>query len=92
MEQHEPFDILRVIRKGQIIESEIKILEGDSLLEISGQFEKNDIMPKEEFMKLAHEPDFLDAYKIKSRSIEGYIFPDTYRMPKGVSQKMPSGA
>ena len=82
-----PFDIFKIIRKGQIIEYEIKILEGDSLLEVSGQFEKNGIMKKEEFMKLAHDPDFLDSYKIESKSIEGYIFPDTYRIPKGVSPK-----
>ena len=82
-----PFDIFKIIRRGQIIEYEIKILEGDSLWEISGQFEKNDIMKEKEFMRLAHDPEFLGSYKITSRSIEGYIFPDTYRIPKGVSPK-----
>jgi UPF0755 protein len=82
-----PFDIFKIIRKGQIIEYEIKILEGDSLLEVSGQFEKNGIMKKEEFVKLAHDPEFLESYAIESKSIEGYIFPDTYRIPKGVSPK-----
>jgi len=87
-----PFDIFKIIRKGQIIEYEIKILEGDSLWEISGQFEKNDIMKKEEFMTLAHDPEFLDSYKIESNSVEGYIFPDTYRIPKGVSPKEALGS
>jgi UPF0755 protein len=82
-----PLDIFKIIRKGQIIEYEIKILEGDSLLEISGQFENNGIMKKDEFMKLANDPDFLASYKIESKSIEGYIFPDTYRIPKGISPK-----
>ena len=82
-----PFDIFRIIRRGQIIEYEIKILEGDSLLEISEQFEKNHIMKKEEFMKLATDRDFLDSYEIEAKSIEGYIFPDTYKIPKGVSPK-----
>lgn len=87
-----PYDIFKIIRKGQIIEYEIKILEGDSLLEVSGQFEKNGIIKKEEFMKLAHDPDFLASYKIESKSIEGYIFPDTYRIPKGVSPKEALGS
>jgi len=82
-----PFDIFKIIRRGQIIEYELKILEGDSLLEISAQFEKNGIMPKEEFMNLAHDPEFLDSYKIDSKSVEGYIFPDTYKIPKGISPK-----
>jgi len=79
-----PWDIFKIIRRGRIIEYEIKILEGDSLLEIAGQFEKNNIMTREEFMKLATDPDFLNSYEIEAKSIEGYIFPDTYRIPKGV--------
>ena len=79
-----PFDIFKIIRRGQIIEYEIKILEGDSLLEISEQFEKTGIIKKEEFLKLAKSPDFLDSYEIETESIEGYIFPDTYKIPKGV--------
>lgn len=79
-----PLDIFRIIRSGQIIEYEIKILEGDSLLEISEQFEKNNIMNKEKFMALARDRDFLDSYEIEAQSIEGYIFPDTYKIPKGV--------
>lgn len=79
-----PLDIFRIIRSGQIIEYELKILEGDSLLEISEQFEKNHIMDREKFMKLATDRDFLDSYEIEAKSIEGYIFPDTYKIPKGV--------
>lgn len=79
-----PLAIFRIIRSGQIIEYEIKILEGDSLLEISEQFEKNHIMDKEKFTKLATDRDFLDSYEIEAKSIEGYIFPDTYKIPKGV--------
>jgi len=79
-----PLDIFRIIRSGQIIEYEIKILEGDSLLEISQQFEKAHILNKEKFMELATDRDFLDSYEIEAKSIEGYIFPDTYKIPKGV--------
>ena len=78
------FDIFNVIRRGQIIEYEIKILEGDSLQEISEQFEKTGIMKKEDFMTLAKNPDFLNSYDVEATSIEGFIFPDTYRIPKGV--------
>jgi UPF0755 protein len=77
-------DIFKILRRGQIIEYEIKILEGDSLREISEEFEKSKIMKKEDFMKLAKDPHFLDSYEIEAASVEGYIFPDTYRIPKGV--------
>ncbi len=79
-----PLDIFKIIRKGQIIEYEIKIVEGDSLLEISEKLAETRIMTKEDFTKLSKEPDFLAFYDIESNSIEGYIFPDTYLIPKGV--------
>lgn len=79
-----PYDILELLSKGQIIEYEIKIVEGDSLPEIAGAFAKAGITTRDDFMKLAYDPDFLAAYDIEAPSIEGYIFPDTYRIPKGV--------
>ncbi len=87
-----PFDIFKIIRSGQIIEYEIKIIEGASLLEISEQFEKAGIIKKEDFMKLAKNRDFLDSYKIEAKSMEGYIFPDTYKIPKGISPENAIGS
>ncbi len=79
-----PLDIFRVLRNGQIIEYEIRVIEGDSLLEISDAFSKAGIIAKDAFMKLARDPALLSAYGIDAPSIEGYIFPDTYLIPKGM--------
>lgn len=79
-----PFEILKVLRKGRIIEYEVKILEGDSLLEITSAFDKTGIISPEKFMELAQDSDFLATYDIKAPSIEGYIYPDTYFIPKGM--------
>ena len=79
-----PLEILKILRKGRIIEYEIKVLEGDSLMEISEAFAKANIATKEEFMKLSANPDFLASYDILSPTFEGYIFPDTYIIPKGM--------
>jgi UPF0755 protein len=80
-----PLEILKVLRKGRIIEYEVKILEGDSLLEITSAFAKTGIISSEEFMELARDSDFLATYDIKAPSIEGYIYPDTYFIPKGMN-------
>jgi UPF0755 protein len=80
-----PFEILKVLRTGRIIEYEVKILEGDSLLEIMSAFAKTGIISDEDFMELAKDSDFLATYDIKAPSIEGYIYPDTYFIPKGMT-------
>lgn len=79
-----PLDIFRIIRGGRIIEFEVKILEGDSLSEIADTFSKTGILSREDFLELSKDQDFLSLYNINSASIEGYIFPDTYTIPKGV--------
>ncbi len=80
-----PLEILKILRKGKIIEYEVKILEGDSLLEISSAFAKTGIVSSEEFMNIARDRDFLAIYDIDAPSIEGYLYPDTYYIPKGMA-------
>ncbi|TAN39972.1 MAG: endolytic transglycosylase MltG [Nitrospirae bacterium] len=79
-----PLDIFRIIRQGRIIEYEVKVLEGDSLPEIAEAFARHGIITTEDFMKLSADPEFLSSYAISSPSFEGYIFPDTYMLPKGI--------
>lgn len=79
-----PLEILKVLRKGRIIEYELKILEGDSLPEITSAFAKTGIISAEEFMELSKDTDLLATHNIKAPSIEGYIYPDTYFIPKGM--------
>ncbi|MEW6162032.1 MAG: endolytic transglycosylase MltG [Nitrospirota bacterium] len=79
-----PLDIFKMLKKGQIIEYEIKIVEGDSLREIAEKLSEKGIIDKEDFMKLSSNKDFLALYDIDAPTFEGYLFPDTYRIPKGM--------
>ncbi len=77
-------DLLKALRRGQIIEYEITIVEGDSLSEIAQKLEEKNIINKEEFRKLSTDKNLLAYFKIDAPSFEGYIFPDTYKIPKGM--------
>jgi UPF0755 protein len=77
-------DLFRILRKGQIIEYEVTVVEGDSLREISDKLADKDIVSKDDFMELATDKDYLSSYDIDAPSLEGYLFPDTYRIPKGM--------
>ena len=82
-----PWDIFKIIRKGRIIEYEVKVLEGDSLFEIADAFSKAGITNYDEVIRISKDPEFLSSYNIEAPSMEGYIFPDTYMIPKGVKTK-----
>lgn len=78
-----PYEIFRKLIEGKIIENDITIVEGDTLLEIGKKLEDKKIMSLDEFMSLSFDRDFLRAINIKASSLEGYLYPETYRIPKG---------
>lgn len=82
-----PFELLRKLRSGQIVEYEVVIIEGDSLREIGEKLAEKGINKKDDFMKLSVNKEFLASYNIEAPSFEGYLFPDTYRIPKGADPK-----
>lgn len=80
-----PLDIFKILKRGQIIEYEITILEGDSLREIAEKLSEKGIIDKKDFMPLSSDEDFLALYDIDAPTFEGYLFPDTYKIPKGMN-------
>ena len=79
-----PLDSLKMLKNGQIIEYEITIVEGDSLREVAEKLSEKGIISIEDFIQLSSDEDFLTSYEIDAPTFEGYLFPDTYKIPKGM--------
>ncbi len=56
----------------------VTIPEGYDMRQVADLFQQNGFMSKEEFLKLAQDPKFLEELSIEGPSVEGYLFPDTY--------------
>lgn len=82
-----PLQIFNAIRLGKIIEYEITVIPGDSLLEIGEKFSALNMTDSEEFQGLCIDREFLDMLDVDAPSLEGFLFPDTYRFPKGLDTK-----
>ncbi len=80
-------DLLELLRKGRIVEYDITVIEGDSLQEIAAKLSEKGILPERDFWQLATDKAFLVAHSIDAPSLEGFLFPDTYRIPKGADPK-----
>jgi UPF0755 protein len=79
-----PLQIFNAIRLGKIIEYEITVVPGDSLREVGEKLSSQAGIDPAEFQKISTDKDFLDALDVDAPSLEGYLFPDTYRFPKGL--------
>ncbi|HAM50849.1 MAG TPA: endolytic transglycosylase MltG [Nitrospiraceae bacterium] len=82
-----PLQIFNAIRLGKIIEYEITVVPGDSLREIAQKFAALGIIDQEGFFALCTSREMLDENEVDAPSLEGYLFPDTYRFPKGLEAK-----
>ena len=78
-----------------LAEKDIKIIEGWSLKDVAQNFEKNNISSSRDFLNLVEspvnkwvfdfdKPDFLNDVP-RGHDLEGYIYPDTYRVYNNAS-------
>ncbi len=79
-----PIGVFMRLIEGRIVEYEITIIEGDSLLEIGTKLSQNNIVSADFFELLSKDRALLARLNINAPSLEGYIFPQTYKFPKGI--------
>ena len=80
-----PEQILEILIKGKVKLYRITLPEGLNIREIADLVEKAKLCTKKHFVDLCHDSAFIISSGIKSTSLEGYLFPDTYFFPKHAS-------
>ncbi len=79
------WDVLDSLRKGKIIEYEVVIPEGYNLYQIGWTLSGTPLLSDpQEFIKLVTNKDYVHSLGIEANTLEGYLFPDTYYLPKGI--------
>jgi len=77
------------IVNGKVITQEFTIPEGFTVEEIAQEITKQFTFSKKEFLQTARGFKFGQAVKNEGRkyNVEGYLFPETYQVPKGTNPK-----
>ncbi len=83
-----PTEVLNVITSGKSVSRNLTIPEGKNIFEIAEIIEKNGYGSKEDFIKLVTDKAFVQQELNENlESLEGYLFPDTYKVTKFDTQK-----
>jgi UPF0755 protein len=80
-----PKQILEIMASGKTFLYKITIPEGYSLKEIASVFAGAGLVSESLFLRAARDPQLCHGWKIEADTAEGYLFPDTYYFPRGVS-------
>lgn len=79
------WDVLDALRKGKVIEYQVVIPEGYNLYQIGWTLSGTPLISDPgQFIKLVRNKEYAQSLGIEADTLEGYLFPDTYYLPKGI--------
>jgi UPF0755 protein len=74
-----PRQILDALVSGRVRLLQVTIPEGFTMMDIARRLEEKGVTSADDFLKLARDPDFVSSLGIQGKTVEGYLYPDTYR-------------
>ncbi len=72
--------VFRRIARGDIFFFEIQVPEGSNIFDIARIVESAGALPAEDFLRAASDPAPIRDLDPQARTLEGYLFPSTYRI------------
>jgi UPF0755 protein len=77
--------VLRLLEGGQVLQHAVIFREGSSLGELARLLAESGLARAEDVFRVARDPVFLRQLEVRADSLEGYLFPDTYQLVKGMT-------
>jgi len=77
-----PMEVVRRIARGDIFYYELTVPEGFNLFDIANAAEELGLFPARKFMAAAWDPTLVRDLDPDAPTLEGYLFPDTYRLSR----------
>ena len=80
-----PDQILARISEGRVETYEVSLPEGFTLSQIAERLDAAGLVDAAEFTRVARDPETAARLGVEGDTLEGYLFPETYRLPKGMT-------
>jgi UPF0755 protein len=82
-----PFEILAMFAEGRVKTYEVVLPEGITSAEIARRLAAQGLVDPNAFLAFTRDPGSAEALGVEGPGLEGYLFPDTYRLPRGLSPR-----
>lgn len=79
-----PAEVFDRIARGDVVTFEVTIPEGSNRWDIAELLESKQILKAGEFLDVSAKPDLIADLAPRAPSLEGFLFPATYRFPRRV--------
>ena len=79
--------ILDILHRGRVVLHPVTLPEGFTLVQIVDRLAEAGLLDRQAALDLAYDKEYLKELGIEAESLEGFLFPDTYRFAKGLSAR-----
>lgn len=80
-------EILTILSSGRVKTYSATVPEGSRATEIAAILEAQGLADAEAFMAVVEDPEFAASLGIDGNTLEGYLYPDTYQLPKNMGER-----
>jgi UPF0755 protein len=77
-----PFEVIGRLARGDVATRTVTVPEGLTIPEIAKIFETSGFGPADDFVRAASDGRLAAAFDPDASTLEGYLFPDTYSLPR----------
>ena len=78
-----PYELLRKLEEGKTISRVLTIAEGLNLFQVAKVLEQAGLADSQAVLTAVNDPAFIMSLGLHTKTLEGYLFPDTYFFKKG---------
>ncbi len=79
--------VLAQMVEGLVVTYPVTLPEGFTATEIAARLEQAGLVSAEDFLAVARDPEVAAAFGVEGERLEGYLFPDTYQLPRGLTPR-----
>jgi UPF0755 protein len=79
-----PREVLQMLCRGEVVLHKVTIPEGFTLKQIATLLEKSGVASAQEILAESRKVGLIEAFGFEGDSLEGYLFPDTYYLARGL--------
>jgi UPF0755 protein len=82
-----PLEVFDRIAAGKVMRYQVQVPEGANMFDVARIVEKAGLASSREFLQVAQSSDLVQDFAPRARSLEGYLYPETYFFSKNSSAK-----
>lgn len=79
--------VLEQMVEGRVVTYPVTLPEGITAAEIAARLEQAGLAPAAEIVVIARDPASAAAFGVEGPTLEGYLFPETYHLPRGMGPR-----